>query len=725
MKKPSFLKQVIFCLITLLISSQVNAQWKQLEPPINEATSLGGFIDKSGDDIWFYANNVGPFRFDSSDSSWIPQEGFYDIAAENNLGRINDPENNIRVTPNGVIVALSNNDFLFHDGEEWSLANEGFPGVKFRTKIMFKFNSNHYVIIGDEVKSEIYKFNYQEKTWKLFQENNFPMPEEVKDNGLVVFEQNNVIYKTSDLENFEIIESFPGNGNSVEDFISNGKDLYQMMEFGLIPYLYTLKDGSVNWENFDPIPTNFYYSPTTVDSHLIIWRNPDKEPRKWNVSISTKGASIWDTIPKANILDFIISGGITFNDSTLMVVQTGIGPALFNTNAKEFKVVTKNIKHAYHEVLERDGEGNLYTFSFPSGWSTLRKGEDVWKSINFPKSHLIYFFPDYYATDSFIWIYNEYVPFLEIEAAQYISADFGQTWQEINPPDSIVTNLDYFIFAGNINDSLFFYESREKIVFLSTDNGQTFSIDSTFFPEKNPSGFKIIKAKGYYFYDGGGPEANYYRLVNGIWEPFDQGLTSGNRGFGLKKTSEFIFFIENDTLFRHYVTEGNWEAIPVDRDYNNVKGCGSLILGVTTFGDMGISANFRGKLHIKTTGIKKFTDALDYTCSDDGKIWLATNSDGLYYANIEEFTTSITTIQSNPNLILYPNPTNGLFSIQLSADNNKGVFKIYNLNGALVKSEEVAGETLIQLDINNHPKGIYFLTFSNEKGSVSAKIIKN
>ena len=725
MKNNTFLKQLVFCFITLFISFSANAQWKQLEPPINEATSLGGFIDKSGDDIWFYANNVGPFRFNSSDSSWIPQEGFYDIVAENNLIGINNPENNIRVTSKGVMVALRNWNLLFFDGNKWDYSNDGLPSGSFLTRFLFKHASNHYVITGDEIKSEIYKFDYEEKLWKLFRENNFPLPEEVKDNGLVVFEQNNVIYKTTDFENFEIIESVPGEGNSVENFFSNGEDLFQIMNYlGYPVHLYTLKNGSVNWVNFDPNGSNLYLSPFTVDSHLIVLRNPNEEPRKWNISISTNGSPFWDTIPQNNVLSSSIGPGITFNDSTLMVLQTGIGPSLLNVNSKEFKVVTKNIKHAYHEILERDGKGNLYTFSFPSGWSTLRKGEDVWQSINFPKSHLIGYSPDFYATDSFIWIYNEYVPFLEIEAAQYISADFGQTWQEINPPETLVPDLDYFKFAGNINDSLFFYETREKIVFLSTDNGQTFRVDSTFLPKKNPNGFRIIKAKGYYFYDGRGPEANYYRLVNGIWEPFDQGLSSANRTYFLEKNNDFIFFIKNDSLFRHYVTEGSWEAIPVDPYYENVKGCGSLILGLR-FGEMGISSNFRGTLHLKTNGIKKFTEALDYTCSDDGKLWLATNSDGLYYANIDEFTTSISTIQSNPNLIIYPNPSNGLFSIQLSEDNNTGVFKIYSLNGALVKSEDVAGETLIQIDINNHPKGIYFLTFSNEKGSVSAKIIKN
>lgn len=75
---------------------------------------------------------------------------------------------------------------------------------------------------------------------------------------------------------------------------------------------------------------------------------------------------------------------------------------------------------------------------------------------------------------------------------------------------------------------------------------------------------------------------------------------------------------------------------------------------------------------------------------------------------------------------VYPNPTSGLISIEISQPEGlarKPSFELRDITGKLIQQVPFASAKQ-QLDITNEPNGIYFLSIANEKGVHHFKIIK-
>lgn len=79
-------------------------------------------------------------------------------------------------------------------------------------------------------------------------------------------------------------------------------------------------------------------------------------------------------------------------------------------------------------------------------------------------------------------------------------------------------------------------------------------------------------------------------------------------------------------------------------------------------------------------------------------------------------------------IIVWPNPTSGLFTIQLANNTTQNVsYKIFDITGKLVqqKTLETTGEPSIPVDISPLAPGTYLLNISADNKTVSHKIIKN
>ncbi len=74
---------------------------------------------------------------------------------------------------------------------------------------------------------------------------------------------------------------------------------------------------------------------------------------------------------------------------------------------------------------------------------------------------------------------------------------------------------------------------------------------------------------------------------------------------------------------------------------------------------------------------------------------------------------------------IYPNPSNGIFTInneQLT--NNNGQLTITDITGKIIKQYTITcTERSQSVNLENQPKGIYFLTIKTEKGIYTEKII--
>lgn len=73
----------------------------------------------------------------------------------------------------------------------------------------------------------------------------------------------------------------------------------------------------------------------------------------------------------------------------------------------------------------------------------------------------------------------------------------------------------------------------------------------------------------------------------------------------------------------------------------------------------------------------------------------------------------------NQELLIYPNPNDGIFYIM--SDNDIQI-QIFNINGVMIKDEYLSGN--IMIDITNNPSGTYLLRIIKGKDVCSKIIVK-
>ncbi len=98
------------------------------------------------------------------------------------------------------------------------------------------------------------------------------------------------------------------------------------------------------------------------------------------------------------------------------------------------------------------------------------------------------------------------------------------------------------------------------------------------------------------------------------------------------------------------------------------------------------------------------------------------------FFSLDNFTTSqsfvgINEISKTLNVEVYPNPTNGILNIKNNSD-SKITATIYNQLGQQLNSLELKSNNN-QINFNNFNKGIYFINLTDEKNTITKKIILN
>jgi len=87
-------------------------------------------------------------------------------------------------------------------------------------------------------------------------------------------------------------------------------------------------------------------------------------------------------------------------------------------------------------------------------------------------------------------------------------------------------------------------------------------------------------------------------------------------------------------------------------------------------------------------------------------------------------TKSVETDQNTENLVVAPNPNNGLFVVTLK-EPTTGSIQIADLSGRIVYERKFKNEARFEIDIQERPKGIYLVRVLTAKANMTGKIIKN
>lgn len=74
---------------------------------------------------------------------------------------------------------------------------------------------------------------------------------------------------------------------------------------------------------------------------------------------------------------------------------------------------------------------------------------------------------------------------------------------------------------------------------------------------------------------------------------------------------------------------------------------------------------------------------------------------------------------------VYPNPSNGLVTVNNTLNALISNVQITDLNGRIVKTDNFASSTEIQVNISDLSAGVYMMSINSDQGSVTKKIVKN
>lgn len=109
---------------------------------------------------------------------------------------------------------------------------------------------------------------------------------------------------------------------------------------------------------------------------------------------------------------------------------------------------------------------------------------------------------------------------------------------------------------------------------------------------------------------------------------------------------------------------------------------------------------------------------------DGQHLWLVDNGTDLIY-QIDIGTLSNSEFQYDDLLKIFPNPANQYIYLDLNSSNKKAEIFIYNTNGKCLKTMKFENRQILQIDINDFQKGIYFIKINIDGALFTDKIIKN
>lgn len=131
-------------------------------------------------------------------------------------------------------------------------------------------------------------------------------------------------------------------------------------------------------------------------------------------------------------------------------------------------------------------------------------------------------------------------------------------------------------------------------------------------------------------------------------------------------------------------------------------------------------------LVVAQSGIPVGTCGLQYTYDAGGNMiersYVCNNSTtALQESRIAIHKYSTTTFQGID--AIYPNPTNGRFSIRMLQPLQQAVVTLIDVQGKALQTKEVSG-TQIQMDISSLASGVYFLNINDHGSMYKAKVVK-
>lgn len=272
-----------------------------------------------------------------------------------------------------------------------------------------------------------------------------------------------------------------------------------------------------------------------------------------------------------------------------------------------------------------------------------------------------------YAGDNSAYATSEHV---------YVSSDNGATWNVVNSglPSSVHT-----VYALTLKGTL---------LFLATDNGiYKNTVGSNNWTAVNNGLTNLIitslYASGTTLYAGTQGSGIFKSGNDGaLWTDANSGIPLFANITCFAASSGKVFAGSDNGIFVTSDLGNNWTGI-------NTGLVDTLITAITA------SANY---------------------------LWVGTTSQGVWRRELTQITTGIKESEIERSFCVFPNPATTSITIQTPSGNGSKMIYFYNSIGKLVV-QKIISEDIYTLDLNNFPKGIYFVKLINGANIQTEKLI--
>ena len=171
--------------------------------------------------------------------------------------------------------------------------------------------------------------------------------------------------------------------------------------------------------------------------------------------------------------------------------------------------------------------------------------------------------------------------------------------------------------------------------------------------------------------------------------------------------------------------EGDFPDIPVKAILRNPLNVNEVIIGTElgvwrteTFNDVNPTwiQSQNGMQNVKVT---------DLDLRNDNVVFAATYGRGIFSGAFTAPLLSNVNFTNNNSIKITPNPSNGIFNINLDKYNGELNVEVADLNGRIVLNKKVDFKNEKSIDLKDFSNGVYVLKITGESVNYSQKIIKN
>lgn len=269
----------------------------------------------------------------------------------------------------------------------------------------------------------------------------------------------------------------------------------------------------------------------------------------------------------------------------------------------------------------------------------------------------------------------------------YQTTNGGSTWAQLGTISGLSGNIVSMAYAPSTPNTIYVASAYE--IFKTTNGGGTWSLIRT-------------SAERITYISVSATNSQVLWITNSGYAAGDKVWTSSNGG----------------STWSNY--SGTLPNIPVNCIvYENGSNSG-LYIGT----DLGVyyrDALMSDWISFNTGLPNVVVNELEISYSNN-KLWAATFGRGLWRSDLYGVFTGNENIVSSNTINIFPNPSQGFFTIQSETSIGRGEIKVFNTLGEIIYQNNLSSNTT-ELDLSNQPNGVYFVKINSNENSITKRII--